>query len=238
MKSESPLLWTEARVRPASHPVPPELEGTVAGKIFARLARMNDGPAHDALRKTVEDRIAGLTAERLERAAGECAVLLADGDGFVERFPIYVLARSLGIASIELDRVFPAARDFARALGAGADEDALARGVPAAEVLFEAFARVSPERSFDEIANDVGFMFQGYAGMRALLRAALAAPLGTLTEIVFEEPPIPATRRFLGDEEIPVPLQGRPFGDGAHACPGRDVALAIVELGVRYFSAG
>ena len=238
MSSETPLLRAGARVRPRSQPVPPAFAGTVAGKVFASLARMNDGARHDTLRAVVEARIAALRPEFLERAAAECAALLHDGAGFVERFPIYVLARALGVPSAELDRLFPAARDFANAMAQDADAEALARGIPAAELLVAIFERVGAPRPFEEVANDVGFMFQGYAGMRALLRSALAAPAGVLAEIVYEDPPIAATRRFFGDDVVVVSLREHPFGAGSHACPGREIALAIVALGLRYFANG
>jgi hypothetical protein len=237
MTSDSQLPWPQGRVRPVSQPVPKAFEGTGAGKIFANLARMNDGVRHDELRPVVDARIAWLTRERLESAAGECAALLKDVDAFVERFPLYVLARSLGIPCADLDRIFPAARDFARAMAGNADAEAQARGVPAAATLLEAFSSAGGERTFEEVANDAGFMFQGYEAMKALLCKALAAPNRALDDLAFEDPPIPATRRFVGDEAVVVPLQGRPFGAGPHACPGREVAFTIVSLGVRYFHA-
>ncbi|PLP98197.1 cytochrome [Cupriavidus pauculus] len=50
----------DARVRPPGQPVPPALAGSPAGHLFGRLARMNDGPAHAALKAIVLRRLAGL----------------------------------------------------------------------------------------------------------------------------------------------------------------------------------
>ncbi|WP_231907053.1 cytochrome P450 [Cupriavidus sp. D384] len=50
----------DARVRPPGQPVPPALAGGPAGQLFGRLIRMNDGPAHAALKSIVLRRLAGL----------------------------------------------------------------------------------------------------------------------------------------------------------------------------------
>lgn len=50
----------DARVRPVGQPVPPALAGGPAGDLFGRLVRMNDGPAHAALKAIVMKRLAAL----------------------------------------------------------------------------------------------------------------------------------------------------------------------------------
>ncbi|WP_423193933.1 cytochrome P450 [Cupriavidus sp. H18C2] len=54
------LAHPDARVRPPGQPVPPALAGGPAGDLFGRLVRMNDGPAHAALKPAILRGLAGL----------------------------------------------------------------------------------------------------------------------------------------------------------------------------------
>lgn len=70
-------------------------------------------------------------------------------------------------------------------------------------------------------AARIGLLVQACDATRALIGGAT--------------PPVPATRRIApSGEEVLVSLEGRPFGSGRHACPGRDQALALAE-GARAF---
>lgn len=67
---------------------------------------------------------------------------------------------------------------------------------------------------------------------------ATAARIGLLVQaheataalIAGQSPPVPFTRRVTPDgATIEVPLADAPFGLGAHACPGREHALALAD---------
>jgi cytochrome P450 len=53
------------RVRPLAEPVPKALEGLPAGKIFARLVRMNDGSGHDAPKLALQRALASIPLSEL-----------------------------------------------------------------------------------------------------------------------------------------------------------------------------
>ncbi|WP_460724411.1 hypothetical protein [Nocardia heshunensis] len=67
----------------------------------------------------------------------------------------------------------------------------------------------------DEVtANRIGLLVQAHGATLALIEG--------------RNPPVPTTRRVApSGEVVEVDLTGRPFGEGRHACPGREHALAL-----------
>lgn len=118
--------------------------------------------------------------------------------------PLVILARALGM---------PSARE--------ADIDAVAASyqphLPITDEADQAVGRLIAAAGgvWDEVsANRVALLVQASAGMEPLLRG--------------DDPPIPATRRIGPDgRTVEIDLSATPFGTGAHACPGREHALAL-----------
>jgi cytochrome P450 len=135
-------------VRPPAEPVPRSLLGSSAGSIFGRLARMNDGARHSALKPAVS----AVTA-RIEASAGEQAGRWAEylvkeleptGDParlneFAFSLSAYVLASLLGVAPENLARAAALVRDFARSIAPAATSEQLTRGDAAADQLLDTF---------------------------------------------------------------------------------------------------
>jgi cytochrome P450 len=198
-------------VRPPDEPAPRAMQGTVLGEIFVRLARMNDGSRHRELRANVEARLAAWNLADVARLTTEAV-------GLVEASEIagYVIGSSIGLQNPRA--LLPDIRSFADAVAAGAGDDAIARGVDAAERLL---AALPDESDADQRANDLGLLFQAYRATARLLDSALAGRT---------DPPVVMTRRYNTAGETLAVLLIAPqfnFGAGLHRCPGREIAETI-----------
>lgn len=99
------LSHPDARVRPPGLPVPPALAGSPAGDLFGRLVRMNDGPAHAALKAIVLRHLAGLDLRRVRVRAHALATALprmTDDDAqeatrWMFSLPVLTVADLLGL---------------------------------------------------------------------------------------------------------------------------------------------
>src|SRR5665811_2077642 len=119
-------------------PVPASLVGSTAGVIFGKLVRMTDGEGHQQAKKAVNEAI-GVLDEELVRSAARTASTLLPGVG-CERFaydlPIYTLGLLTGVPENQLSRFAELAGAFAGCLSPGASDEAMARGIDAAERLW------------------------------------------------------------------------------------------------------
>lgn len=118
--------------------------------------------------------------------------------------PLVVLARALGMPSARDADIHAVAAAYQPHLPITGEADrAVGRLIAAAGGVWD-------ERS----ANRVALLVQASAGIEPLLRG--------------DDPPIPATRRIGPDgATVEIDLSATPFGAGAHACPGREHALAL-----------
>lgn len=232
---EAVFRHESARVRPPGKPVPDAIAGTATGTLFASFARTNDGERHRAARPPLEAAIAGLTAA-LERHAGDRAAALAATldvagdtnalDAFIERFPVYVLAASLGCSEAAQPDIFTAIRAFARAVAPGASPQELAGGAVASRELIDRFG----ERS-----NDIAILFQSYDGTRGAIGSTLSAlsqhpefaaaierepsfAVRVVEEALRYDSPVQNTRRYFADDAT--------FA-GAHLRAGDTVLLVL-----------
>jgi cytochrome P450 len=123
-------------------------------------------------------------------------------------------------------------------LGVRVDADALqviALGLrPGAEAGREADAAVADAlggRPPDELeAARLGLLVQTCDATAGLIANAFLAAEPDVTRVIDRDPPVRSTRRLdsHGDQVvIDLAALGLPFGAGAHACPGRDHALAL-----------
>lgn len=113
------LSHPACEVRPAGAVVPAALANGPAGEWFGALVRMNDGPAHAAMKPWLKAQLATLHADRdalvrlRDASQAACAdAYLASGDApdarlddFVFRQPIYGLAAWLGVPAAQWTEV-------------------------------------------------------------------------------------------------------------------------------------
>ncbi len=104
------------------------MRGTVLGKVFSRLVRMNDGERHDTLRRRVEEMIAGYGLKDIASIAARYARSYDIAD-----IASLTMATIIGISDLEV--ALPWIRDFAAAITIGARDGAIQRGITAAEGL-------------------------------------------------------------------------------------------------------
>ncbi|VVE69401.1 cytochrome p450 oxidoreductase [Pandoraea captiosa] len=140
-------------VRPAGAVVPAALSHGPAGAWFGALVRMNDGPAHAAMKPWLKARLAALSSDRdslarlHEATQAACAdAYLACGktsaarlDDFVFRQPVYALAAWLGVPATQWTEVHADVRKLVAAMAEAARpsprEDVLDAGHTAATAM-------------------------------------------------------------------------------------------------------
>lgn len=131
-------------VRPAAEPVPRAIAGSAAGAVFGRLARMNDGAAHQAARRALQGRLAGIDASRLMQCAREHAARYRPDDApaldaWVMQVPLLAMAESLGVAQPVRQEVAALVQDFVACLSPLSPPQRLAAAAQAAQRLVEHF---------------------------------------------------------------------------------------------------
>jgi cytochrome P450 len=133
----------ELMVRPKTEPVPATLAGTAAADIFSRLVRMNDGPAHLALKTAMQEVLDSIAAQSILQVTREVADWFAlplplDGPS-VTRFnyglPILVLAKLFGIDEPHWSALVDDVLAFVRCLAPGGRAEEIAAGIAAADRL-------------------------------------------------------------------------------------------------------
>ncbi|WP_219417756.1 cytochrome P450, partial [Pseudonocardia nigra] len=140
----------------------------------------------------------------LRRRAAECG-----------GHPVAVLAAALGLP------VDPA--DVATVAGVYHPHTPAPRAADAAVArLVAACGGTSDERT----AARIGLLVQACDATSALVRSARDRG-SEVHDVLRDDPPVRVTRR--GDALVDLASAGLPFGAGAHACPGREHALALAE---------
>jgi cytochrome P450 len=224
---EAVLESADLQVRPPSQQVPPAMEGSALGDVYARLVRMNEGRRHSALRPRVEQVIANWDMYSVAALARDAAKRMPASE-----VAPYVVARMIAFESPE--EALPWIRDFAGAIAGDASDEAIARGVAATPNLLELLPK---DDDPDEVANLLGFLFQTYAATGALIGNWMHG---------YSAPPVVMTRRWAardleicgvrlkkGDAVVVLLTSHRfHFGAGRHRCPGQQIAEAIAEATV------
>jgi hypothetical protein len=199
-------------------PAPPHARPATLAWLRASVPRFTDGDDHRRRRALVIAELSRLDEAALRQAA---AIRTKDLAGM----PIEDLARAVPVGVLSADRVDVAdVRTVARVYLTGDPsseaDDAVARLVAALG---------GPD---EETAARIAVLVQACEATAGLILNAVKRPPAPadarLAETLAHDSPIRATRRVgPTGEVIPVDLSRRPFGEGAHACPGRSHALAL-----------
>lgn len=136
------LTSERCRVRPPAEPVPAALVGSLAGDVFARLVRMNDGPPHEMVKPALATALHALAAGGMvdrarvaaRRLAGELEPAAAPTRlrDFALHLPVYVVAGLFGLRDEDLPGTAGWTGDFAAGLAPGASAEVVARASSAA----------------------------------------------------------------------------------------------------------
>jgi cytochrome P450 len=249
------LLHPELRVRPPAQPVPPALEGSAAGEVFALLVRMNDGEFHARHRPAVLAGAMRWTRDEITVAAQAAARDLwgrVGVDDWLWQVPVQAMARLLHVAAAELDATVTAVAAFVRAIAPGADARAIADAEHAVRALMAQGASAGLDRVLS--ANRIALMQQALDATSGLIGNVLVAwqrDRGALTRdfvvrVSRQEPAVLNTRRFAAADLVLagqtvrqgqavlvlIAQAGLPFGAGAHHCPGESLAIDIATAAV------
>jgi cytochrome P450 len=140
------------RVRPTQEPVPASLAGSSAGAVFARLIRMNEGPAHAGPKQAIGQALAALDLDAIAGSTHQFARMLSghpilpDGAAltrWIFDLPTYVVADLLGVRQAELPRIAQWVADFVRCLSPLSTAAQLADASTAAHALHASCAELA-----------------------------------------------------------------------------------------------
>ena len=178
------------------------------------MARFNNGCTHRLLRAALVRRIAALDPAELRGAAQtQASARLPAAPATIDVMellafcvPVAVLADALGV---DAARTLPLVAAFSEGLAEGTDV-----GDWAAAELTKLDLEV------------VSALFQAHDATAAYIAGALQH--GSTKATLQAHPPVLSTSRAdAAGAQTVVSLRGIPFGSGPHACPGRDIALAL-----------
>jgi cytochrome P450 len=234
---------------------PPGPVATEVDRVRAIMARFSDGGIHRRRRAIAVDVLAGLEPGRLRQRALEVtdasleARLVADVTGLARRVPVRVLAAAMGWHDPGVDA---AVATLCARLAPRLDDPDRPGDATVSAHLRDAVGDLD-----ERTVNELGVLFQARDATAALVAVAATRLLdGTVREFTVAdvlaadraEPVLHTTTRRtaaeldLGGVTVPagetivvalgaatrVAADGTmSFGTGAHACPGRDLALAI-----------
>jgi cytochrome P450 len=153
------------RVRPLAEPVPKALEGLPAGKIFARLVRMNDGSGHDAPKLALQRALASIPLSELNaknRLATTRRLISATNPAALTNWafeaPTAVVAELLGFPHDESVELVKLTREFVACLSPLSTPEQLSQANAAAsrmEFLLDSIER-APDSLVSRVRSEAG----------------------------------------------------------------------------------
>ncbi|WP_449100757.1 cytochrome P450 [Pseudomonas veronii] len=141
---EAILGHPDCRVRPLNEPIPPAIAQGVAGMIFGRLMRMNEGPQHLCPRMAIEPALASVETESIADIVSRVVETLDNPvenlDELMFTLPVSVIAALIGLPSSRLQEVARLTRDFVACLSPLSDEIQLGEANSGATRLSQLFS--------------------------------------------------------------------------------------------------
>ena len=141
---EAILGHPDCRVRPLNEPIPPAIAQGVAGTIFGRLMRMNEGPQHLCPRMAIEPALASVETDSIADIVSRVVETLDNPvenlDELMFTLPVSVIAALIGLPSSRLQEVARLTRDFVACLSPLSDEIQLGEANSGATRLSQLFS--------------------------------------------------------------------------------------------------
>ncbi|CZT29682.1 cytochrome P450 [Pseudomonas cerasi] len=141
---EAILGHPDCRVRPLNEPIPPAIAQGVAGMIFGRLMRMNEGPQHLCPRMAIEPALASVETDSIADIVSRVVETLDNPvenlDELMFTLPVSVIAVLIGLPSSRLQEVARLTRDFVACLSPLSDEIQLGEANSGATRLSQLFS--------------------------------------------------------------------------------------------------
>ncbi|MDH0746970.1 cytochrome P450 [Pseudomonas sp. GD03842] len=126
---EAILGHPDCLVRPLNEPVPPAIAQGVAGVIFGRLMRMNEGPKHLCPRMAIEPALASVETDCIANVVSRVFETLDNPvenlDELMFTLPVSVVAALIGLPSSRLREVARLTRNFVACLSPLSDSTQL-----------------------------------------------------------------------------------------------------------------
>lgn len=126
---EAILGHPDCRVRPLNEPIPPAIAQGVAGMIFGRLMRMNEGQQHLCPRMAIEPALASVQTDSIADIVSRVVETLDNPvenlDELMFTLPVSVIAVLIGLPSSRLQEVARLTRNFVACLSPLSDETQL-----------------------------------------------------------------------------------------------------------------
>ena len=126
---EAILGHPDCRVRPLNEPIPPAIAQGVAGMIFGRLMRMNEGQQHLCPRMAIEPALASVQTNSIADIVSRVVETLDNPvenlDELMFTLPVSVIAVLIGLPSSRLQEVARLTRNFVACLSPLSDETQL-----------------------------------------------------------------------------------------------------------------
>ncbi|HWH85990.1 MAG TPA: cytochrome P450 [Pseudomonas sp.] len=224
---EAVLAQADCRVRPASEPVPQAIATGMAGEVFGRLMRMNDGERQRCPRSAIEPALELIDDTAVHESVA-ARLFTADADGLCKamfRGPVAVVATLLGFAPAQSRTISELTADFVACLSPLSNDSQIAAAHAAAAQLRGSFIELLADAEVSSallagirqrfegdpdalVANLIGLCSQTFDACAGLIGNALimlqrqpelrAAPReNLLAEVQRFDPPVQNTRRFL-----------------------------------------
>jgi cytochrome P450 len=214
------LSHPSARVRPIGQPCPPHLGNGAAAATFQRIARMNDGNDHAAIRQMIDAWFAALTPDQVNDACDAAIADVPDApdhrsmiEQWMRVYPCAVMVRLMTIDTDHIPDLVAAAEALAAAFGPGAGSDAAGPADAAIATIADALDELRKPTT----NSAAGFLFQTFDATAALIGNALLhlaehrdtdAVSRAIQHSLRRDLPIHNTRRFahadltIGDTQI------------------------------------
>lgn len=187
------------------------------------VARFSSGPDHQRRRALAVELLVDVPPD----------VLRVQATAHPDTAPVELLAKALGLRDVRAATVSAVARAYHP--HTASDRTATTAADHAVAELVVACGGAADERT----GALIGLLVQTCDATAALVESVASATRRQLdtahqlvADVLRQDPPVRITRRVGPDGlvvELDLAAAGLPFGAGAHACPGREHALALAE---------